>query len=109
MPQGSAAAASTSCESHASGSGSHSTSTSNDASGHQAAASSSSNGGQACDGHAAAMQAFREHADNTNDIFLVAAQVVANSLIRARAVLASGKHTYPPLLYCPSLLVGTDN
>ncbi|KAL0052681.1 hypothetical protein WJX82_005986 [Trebouxia sp. C0006] len=36
------------------------------------------------------MREFREHADNTNDIFLVAAQAVAHSLITALAALASG-------------------
>lgn len=37
------------------------------------------------------MKVFREHADSTNDIFLVAAQAVANTLITARAALPSGQ------------------
>lgn len=59
-----------------------------------AAASSSANGGHAPSGHAAAMRQFREHADNTNDIFLVAAQAIANTLIRADAVLSPGECGY---------------
>ena len=37
------------------------------------------------------MKLFKEHAESTNDIFLVAAQAVANTLITARAALPSGK------------------
>ncbi len=76
------------------------------------AASSSSNRAQLPAGHDAAMREFREHADNTNDIFLVAAQAVAHSLITALAALASGKGTGCPLplvLSILSLMVSHDS
>ncbi|DBA82713.1 TPA: hypothetical protein ACH3X1_006947 [Trebouxia sp. C0004] len=75
---------------HASGSGSYASSSNNYASGNQTAASSASNRAQLPAGHAAAVREFREHADNTNDIFLVAAQAIAHTLITAHAALASG-------------------
>ena len=38
------------------------------------------------------MLQFREHAYQTNDIFLVAAQAIANSLVRASDALPAGTH-----------------
>ncbi len=58
------------------------------------------------------MRDFREHADNTNDIFLVAAQAIAHSLITAYAALASGKRTcclLPLVLSLLSLLISDDS
>ncbi len=55
------------------------------------AASSASIKAQLPADHAAAMRDFRDHADNTNDIFLVAAQAIAHSLITANVALVSGK------------------
>lgn len=58
------------------------------------------------------MREFREHADNTNDIFLIAAQAIAHSLITADAALASGKRTgclLPLVLYHLSLRVSHDS
>ena len=53
-----------------------------------AAASSSAEDSCPSGSHEQEVQAFREHADSTNDIFLVAAQAVANTLLRARAALS---------------------
>lgn len=38
------------------------------------------------------MLEFRQHAYQTNDIFLVAAQAMANTLIRATDALTAGSH-----------------
>ena len=61
----------------------------------QAAAECSAQGSSAShqqpsSAHAEALKQFREHADNTNDIFRVAAQAVAHTLLRARAALPAG-------------------
>ena len=53
-----------------------------------AAASSSAEESRSSGSHAQEVQAFREHADGTNDIFLVAAQAVAHTLLRARAAVS---------------------
>ena len=97
---------------HASSSGSHASSSNEYATGNQTAASSSSIRAQLLAGHAAAMREFREHADNTNDIFLVAAQAIAHTLITANAALASGKCTACLLslvLSLLSLLISDDS
>lgn len=64
-----------------------------------ATASSSVSGDEASGSRAAAMRQFLEHADNTNDIFIVAAQVIANTLVRARAALSAGKHLWSCLCH----------
>lgn len=110
-PEGSAAEIPSSSGHRASGSGNHPSSSNDYASGNQTAASSSSNRARLPAGHAAAMREFREHADNTNDIFLVAAQAIAHSLITAHAALASGKCTgclLPLVLSLLSLLILDD-
>ena len=63
---------------------------------------------------AEAMRGFRAHADATNDIFHVAAQVVAGTLLRARRVLgkecpaASGAGAWqpPPFLHEGFMVLG---
>ncbi|KAL3157536.1 hypothetical protein ABBQ32_011992 [Trebouxia sp. C0010 RCD-2024] len=50
-------------------------------------AATSSEAGPSSGNHAEEMRAFQEHANSTNDVFLVAAQAVANTLIRAREAL----------------------
>ncbi len=97
---------------HASGSGSHASSSNDYTFGNQTAANSASSRAQLPAGHAAAMREFREHADNTNDIFLVAAQAIAHSLITAHTALASGKCTaclLPLVLSLWSLLISDDS
>ena len=44
------------------------------------------------------MLEFREHAENTNDIFLVAAQAIANTLIRAATAMPAGTYRSVALL-----------
>ena len=44
------------------------------------------------------MLEFREHAENTNDIFLVAAQAIANTLIRAATAMPAGTYRSVVLL-----------
>ena len=39
--------------------------------------------------HAAALRAFRQHADETNDIFHLAAQVIARTILAAERLLSS--------------------
>ena len=53
-----------------------------------AVASSSAEESCPSEGHAREVLAFREHADSTNDIFLVAAQAVTHTLLRARAAVS---------------------
>jgi hypothetical protein len=57
-------------------------------------------------GRRVALDAFKTHADATNDIFHVAARVVAGVLLRAREILGNGAETaYPKPSATPS---GTD-
>ncbi len=51
-----------------------------------------------------AIRMFREHADDTNDAFHIAAQVVAGTLLRADDELLSNNSTPGMTSACPSLL-----
>ena len=72
-----------------------------EAAGSASAASSSSAGASSFQANPSCSQAvpinveawreFEDHANQTNDIFLVAAQAIASTLLRARAHLATGK------------------
>ena len=45
------------------------------------------------------MMQFRDHANNTNDIFLVAAQAIAHTLVKAAAALPAGAETCASSVY----------
>ena len=72
-----------------------------EAAGSSSAASSSSAGALSSQANSSCSQAvpinveawreFEDHAHQTNDIFLVVAQAIASTLLRARAHLATGK------------------